>query len=399
MVLVAFLLLMLALAACGKDQPPEAEAPPPTESSALATATPQAAVPVATARPVSPVVRASTPTSVPPPPTSAPAKPVNGGSPPAVQVSLGAADELPTVEVVKILQPSVVQIVTESLSMGAGSQPLPSQGVGTGIILDDAGHILTNNHVIAGAQSVIVTLSNRESFPAQFVGADPVTDLAVIRIVADGLTPAELGNSSELEVGEDVIAIGHALGLEGGATVSKGVVSALGRSLDTDQQNTIVDLIQTDASINPGNSGGPLVNTRAQVIGINTVIIPSGQGIGFAINIDDAKVVVRQLMDRGYVDRGFLGISPVNVTPGMARQFGLPVTRGVILARVIPGTAADAAGLQVEDIVVELGGQPIHNVGELSKFLIAHTPGETIEVVYFRGDTRITTELTLEARP
>ncbi|MCH8205689.1 MAG: trypsin-like peptidase domain-containing protein [Chloroflexi bacterium] len=393
------LAVTLALSACGGDKAVE------TGPTVVAgeTAAPQAIAPVSTAGIATPLARAPTPvptpTSPPPAPTSTPEKPLNGSRPTGADVSLGPDDELSTVDVVKLLQPSVVQIVTETLAMGFGNQPLPSQGVGTGIILDDAGHILTNNHVIAGAQRVTVTLSNRDSFPAQLVGADPVTDLAVIRIAANGLTPARLGNAFELQVGEDVIAIGHALGLDGGPTVSKGVVSALGRALDTSQQNTIVDLIQTDAAINPGNSGGPLVNARAQVIGINTAIIPAGQGIGFAINIDDAKVVVAQLMERGYVERGFLGITPVNVTPGMAQQFGLAVTRGVILARVIPGTAADVAGLQAEDIIVELAGQPINNVGELSKFLIAHTPGETIEIVFFRGETRLTAEATLRDRP
>jgi S1-C subfamily serine protease len=394
------LAVTLAISACGGDKVVE------TGPTVVAdeTAAPQTVAPVSTARPTTPLAPAPTPaptpTSPPPPaPTSTPEKPLNGSGPTGADVSLGSDDELSTVDVVKLLQPSVVQVVTETLTMGFGNQPLPSQGVGTGIILDDAGNILTNHHVIAGAQKVTVTLSNRESFPALLVGADPVTDLAVIRIAANGLTPAKLGVASELQVGEDVIAIGHALGLDGGPTVSKGVVSALGRSLDTDAQNTIVDLIQTDAAINPGNSGGPLVNTRAQVIGINTAIIPAGQGIGFAINIDDAKVVAAQLLERGYVERGFLGITPVNVTPGMAAQFGLPVTRGVILARVIAGTAADAAGLQAEDIIVGLAGQPIENVGELSKFLIAHPPGETIEIVYFRGDARLTAEATLRDRP
>ena len=399
-VVSALAAVTLVLVACGDDKAAETE---PTVGPA-ATATSQTVVPVSTARPANQPpqtpTRAPASTSVPPPaPTPTPAKPQNGSASQGTQVSLAPDDDLPTVEVVILLRPSVVQIVTETLAMVFGNQAVPNQGVGTGIILDDSGNILTNDHVIAGAQTVTVTLDNRDSFPAQLVGADPVTDLAVIRILASGLIPAKLGNASALQVGEDVIAIGHALGLDGGPTVSKGVVSALGRSLDTDAQNTIVDLIQTDASINPGNSGGPLVNTRAEVIGINTAIIPSGQGIGFAINIDDAKIVARQLLERGYVERGFLGITPVNVTAGKAQQFSLPVDRGIVLARVIPGTAADAAGLRAEDIIVELAGEPIGNVGELSKFLIAHPPGETVEIVYFRGDTGLTTQATLGDRP
>lgn len=318
----------------------------------------------------------------------------------AAVVSLNpAAEELTTVDVVKILKPSIVQIVSELAAMGFGNSALPPTGVGTGVILDQQGHILTNNHVVKDAKRLTVTLNSGESFPAQIVGRDEVTDLAVIRIQADGLQPAKLGVSADVEVGEDVIAIGHALGLAGGPTVSKGVVSALGRSISTEQNNTIVDLIQTDASINPGNSGGALVNNAAEVIGINTAIIKGGQGIGFAINIDDAKVVARQLMDHGFVRRGFLGILPVNLTPSLANQLGLDITEGVILARVIPGTAAAEANLRAEDVIVKLGSESIRNTGELSKFLIAHQPGETVEIVIIRGGREVVGKLTLRERP
>jgi S1-C subfamily serine protease len=318
----------------------------------------------------------------------------------AVMVSLNPeAEELTTVDVVKLLKPSIVQIVSEIAAMRFSNSPLPPTGVGTGVILDQQGHILTNNHVIEDAQSLTVTLDSGESFPAQIIGRDEVTDLAVIRIQADGLRPAKLGVATEVEVGEDVIAIGHALGLSGGPTVSKGVVSALGRSINTDQNVTIIDLIQTDASINPGNSGGALVNNAAEVIGINTAIIQGGQGIGFAINIDDAKVVALQLMDQGFVRRGFLGITPVNLTPAIGAQLGLDITEGVILARVIEGTAAAEAGLQVEDIIVMLGSQAIRNTGELSKFLISHQPGETVDILIIRDGREVSGKLTLRERP
>ena len=321
-------------------------------------------------------------------------------TPASVHVTLDATKEvLTTVEVVKILTPSIVQIVTESLSMGRFNQPIPSRGVGTGVIIDTEGHIMTNNHVITGAQRIIATLANGESYSVEVIGGDFQTDLAVVRINASNLRPAKLGVSSELEVGEDVIAIGHALGLAGGPTVSKGVVSALGRTIDTDSQNTIVELIQTDADINPGNSGGALVNNAAEVVGINTAIIQSARGIGFAINIDDAKVVVQQLIDKGYVERGFMGISPVNLTPGIAERFGFAVKEGIIVTRVISGTAAARKGIQVEDIIVQLGDTPIRNTGELSKFLISHLPGETIDIVIYRGQERLESEITLGGRP
>jgi len=187
--------------------------------------------------------------------------------------------------------------------------------------------------------------------------------------------------------------------LPGGPTVSKGVVSALGRSIQVDAQTTIVDLIQTDAAINPGNSGGPLVTTRAEVIGMNTAGILGSQGISFAINIDDAQIVEAQLMERGYVDRGFLGISPANLSPGLANLLGVPVTEGILVVQVVPDSAAAKAGLQEEDVIVQLGDEPILNTGNLSKFLIAHPPGETVSILFFRASERRTTRVTLGERP
>ena len=316
------------------------------------------------------------------------------------QASLATIQEtFNTVQVVKLLTPSVVQIVTEFLAMDMLNQPVPGRGVGTGVILDQQGHILTNNHVIDGAQSVTVTLSNGKSFQAQVVGGDATTDTAVIRIEAPGLQPAVLGLSSSLEVGQEVIAIGHALGLPGGPTVSKGVVSALDRSIQVDAQTTMVDLIQTDAAINPGNSGGPLLTARAEVIGINTAAIRGSQGISFAINIDDAKIVVAQLMERGYIDRGFLGISPANLPPALGNQLDVPVIEGLLVVQVVPDSPAAKAGLQEEDVIVELGDEPIRNTGELSKFLIAHPPGDTVTVVYFRGSEKRSAQVSLAERP
>ena len=316
------------------------------------------------------------------------------------QASLATIQEtFNTVQVVKLLTPSVVQIVTEFLAMDMLNQPVPGRGVGTGVILDQQGHILTNNHVIDGAQSVTVTLSNGKSFQAQVVGGDATTETAVIRIEAPGLQPAVLGLSSSLEVGQEVIAIGHALGLPGGPTVSKGVVSALDRSIQVDAQTTMVDLIQTDAAINPGNSGGPLLTARAEVIGINTAAIRGSQGISFAINIDDAKIVVAQLMERGYIDRGFLGISPANLPPALGNQLDVPVIEGLLVVQVVPDSPAAKAGLREEDVIVELGDEPIRNTGELSKFLIAHPPGDTVTVVYFRGSEKRSAQVTLAERP
>lgn len=379
-VIAISLILMLALSACGQD-----------------TSEPDRAPTV----PQSVTTKAPGPTEAPTPTEAAAlANGADGAFPRANQVSQVSNQEvLYAVKVVKVLTPSVVQILTEFLSMGDFNQSGPGPGVGTGVILDEQGHILTNNHVIAGAQRITVTLSNGDSFPAEVVGGDAETDTAVIRIEADGLQPAKLGRSSELQVGEDVIAIGHALGLSGGPTVSKGVVSALDRSIASGLRITMLGLIQTDAAINPGNSGGPLMNARAEVIGINTAVIEGSQGIGFAINIDDAKFVVAQLMGRGYVERASLGISPFNLNPGLANLLGVPVTEGIAVAQVFPSGAADMAGLQAEDVIVQLGDEPIRNTGELSKFLIAHPAGETVTVVFFRGTEERTAQLTLGEPP
>ena len=245
----------------------------------------------------------------------------------------------------------------------------------------------------------MVTLNNGESFAARIVGTDANTDTAVIRIDAAGLRPATLRRSGALQRGEEVIAIGHALGLPGGPTVNKGVVSALGWSINVDARTTMVDLIQTDASINPGNSGGPLANKKGEVIGINTAVIQGSQRIGFAINNDDVKFVVAQLLENGYVNRGFLGISPVNLSPGLANRLGVPVARGVAVAGVVPDSAAADDGLQPNDVIVGLGDEEIGNTGELSKFLLAHPPGEMVNVVFYRGNEERNVLLTLDERP
>ena len=399
------------LLACGGDDGVDAVAPAATQQPPALTPTARVAAesPEAVAVEGSRTFVASTPATVAgateaPEATSAPeldiAPGINGSTPSAHEVSLAQApDQLTTVQVVKLLTPSVVHVGTEFLRMGMFNEPVPEQGVGTGIIIDETGLILTNNHVIAGAQRITVTLNTGKGFMARVVGRDPSSDLAVLQIDAPGLSPAALGDSSALEVGEDVIAIGHALGLRGGPTVSKGVVSALGRAIDVDVQNTIVGLIQTDASINPGNSGGPLVNNAAEVIGMNTAIIESGRGIGFAININDAKLVAEQLRTQGFVERAFLGITPFNLTPALANRFGIPVSEGILIQRAIPGTGAGEIGLLKGDVIVQLGDTPIRNAGELSRFLLNHSAGETLTIVYYRGTSKVTTEIVLGMRP
>jgi serine protease Do len=302
-------------------------------------------------------------------------------------------------EIVQRLKPSVVHIQTEAVRLDSFNRPIPSAGVGTGEILDTNGHVLTNNHVVEGAQRVIVTLSDGRPFEARIIGGDASLDLAVLKIEADGLTPIPIGESSALEVGERVIAIGHALNLTGGPTVTGGLVSALDRSIDIDQNTTIQHLIQTDAAINPGNSGGPLVNGAGLLVGINTARLPEAQGVGFAIAIDPVKPLIQELIQNGVIGRGFLGVSIVTVTPSLAANFDLSVDSGVAVTAVTPGQPAEAAGIRAGDIIVAINGRPINNVAELDRALIDNRAGTTVQVEVVRGSERLTFDVTLAQRP
>ena len=332
------------------------------------------------------------------------------GASPAPTASPGTAGpsdgELSTAQLVEALRPSVVHILTESATLGFFGQVVPQQGVGTGFIIDEQGYIVTNNHVVTDssggpAQKVTVTVSDGREFQAKIVGRDPPTDLAVLKVDAGGLKPLRLGRSAELKVGEDVVAIGNALNLPGGPTVTKGVVSALGRLID-EGDITIPDAIQTDAAINPGNSGGPLVNMKGEVVGITTAIITQSQsgvlaqGIGLAIAIDTAKPIVDELVAKGEVDRGFLGVRGlVVITPSLKEQFGLAVDHGIGIRQVVPEGPAARAGLEAGDIIVSLAGREIATTGDLFKVLTVHRAGETVEVEYYHNAQKKKAEVTL----
>ena len=237
-------------------------------------------------------------------------------------------------------------------------------GLGSGVIVDKRGYVLTNFHVIRGADSVTVKLSSKQEMQGRIVGTDAKTDLAVIRFQPEGeLRVATLGDSDTLKVGEWAIAIGNPFGLD--QTVTVGVVSATGRA--EVGIATYENFIQTDASINPGNSGGPLVNLRGEVIGINTAIVATGQGIGFAIPANMVKRVASQLIDRGKVTRGWIGVSLQPLTSELAQSLGLDNTRGAIVARVHPGSPAEAAGLQPNDVIVKFGPTPVDDYTHLQR--------------------------------
>jgi S1-C subfamily serine protease len=312
----------------------------------------------------------------------------------------GSAQTVPSVpEVVNKVRPSVVQIITRQVSYDIFLRPVPSEGVGSGVIFDPRGHILTNSHVVEEAKQVQVFLPDGRKFPGKVMGKDPLTDLAVVMIQGKDLPSSPLGDSSKLQIGEALIAIGNALGLEGGPTVTVGVVSALNRSIEDPSGIALGDLIQTDAAINPGNSGGPLINLKGEVIGINTAVIPSAQGIGFAIAINSARPIAKELLEKGKVVRPWLGIAPVTITRGLAAAYDLPVEEGVVVAKVEKGTPAAKAGLKAGDIITVFGGDKVRNVAELRSAIAKKKIGDRVNVEINRDKRRSTVSLILGKMP
>jgi serine protease Do len=259
-------------------------------------------------------------------------------------------------------------------------------GLGSGVIIDKRGYVLTNFHVVKGADAVTLKLRNKDEVRGRVVGADPKTDLAVIRFDAGpDVAVAALGNSDSLRVGEWAIAIGNPFGLD--QTVTVGVISATGRA-DVGIA-TYENFIQTDASINPGNSGGPLVNLRGEVIGINTAIVAAGQGIGFAIPANMVKRVVNQLIDRGKVTRGWIGVSVQPLTSELAQSLGVKDTHGAVIARVHPGSPAAEAGLAPNDVIVSFEGAPVEDYHHLQRLSADAEVGRTVTVdIVRRGDKK-----------
>jgi serine protease Do len=270
------------------------------------------------------------------------------------------------VNAVQNVSKAVVNIARVRLIQDQLYRVFPTEGVGSGVIIDERCHVLTNNHVVEGAQRLKITLTDGRVFNGIVKGTDEATDLAVVKLDSTETLPfATLGNSDNLKIGQIVIAIGNPFGLTGGPTVTAGIISSLNRKIQFDKG--VLELIQTDAAINPGNSGGPLVDTNGQVIAINTAKMPYAHGIGFAVPINIAKSVVNDLIQNGRViNRPWIGISYVKITRQLAQYYRLPSTEGVLIANVEPRSPADYAGLRKGDIIEAVDGRRIDDTVEIS---------------------------------
>jgi serine protease Do len=302
---------------------------------------------------------------------------------PAQRVSNGSVDpasnavteaEATVIRVARAMTPTVVSVVQE-------------EGSGSGVIVDQSGVVLTNAHVVGNSRRVQVGLADGRTVQGQVLGRDPTIDVAVVRVNAQNLPIAPIGDSDKLEVGQSAIAIGNPLGLE--RTVTAGVVSAVNRN---PRGISLDGLIQTDAAISPGNSGGPLVDSHGRVIGINTAVLsgPGASGLGFAIPINLANDVVRQVLTTGRITRAYLGVTFADIDSELAQQFGLPVKQGIILTSVEPGSPAARAGLRPQDIIVKGNDTAVTSGGDLRKLLRSLTPGTTVRLDVIRPNGRST---------
>jgi len=314
-----------------------------------------------------------------------------------------AEDENPLlpdfVSVVAKVKPSVVAINTEVVTYDIFNRPLTQEGAGSGWIIDEDGYIVTNNHVIEGAESITVTLADGRTFPAAIVGTDALADLAVLKVNARNLVKANRGDSSKVRVGEWVLAVGNPLGL--GISAKQGIVSRVAVSIPVSSGQMLYDLIETSAAINPGNSGGPLVNMRGEVIGITSIkiVVVGVEGMGYAISSKTAMPIIEELIQKGYVVRPYLGISYRGLNPTLVRRYDLAVANGIFVAEVVPGYPADEAGLKSKDVIVSFNGKEITNAEDLRQAIISCQIGQRVEIIYMRGNAEKTTYATLTESP
>ncbi len=355
------------------------------------------------------VACSSDPTATPDPATAIPSSQSTVGSEDGASTML----QLPNIaDIVERVRPAVVSIVTRIVSQDRFGRQSVGFGSGTGVIFDESGLVLTNNHVIEGGVEITVTQDDGTQVIAEVIGADRLSDLAVLRLPGDGYPSLPLRENGNLRAGDWVIAIGNALALPGGPTGTVGVVSALGRSIEATPGITLYDLIQTDTSINPGNSGGPLIDLNGDLVGINTAVLRgssqgggiSVEGIGFAIDVETARQVAEQLVELGRVRWAWMGVFLADLVPEVAAQVGLPIREGVIIQNTVVGGPSDRAGMIPGDVLVNIGGHDIATISDLTRLLKQEfSAGQELEVEVFRvidgeGDREMLT-LTLGERP
>ncbi|MGH9048488.1 MAG: S1C family serine protease [Acidimicrobiia bacterium] len=295
--------------------------------------------------------------------------------------------------IIAAVEPAVVAVTTRIDTAGGGGR-----AAGTGFVIGADGVIVTNNHVVADANSIEVAFSDGATLPAEIVGRDAAADLAVVKVDATDLPVVELGDSETVQVGDDVVAIGNALALEGGLSVTRGIISGPPREVVAEEIGITLDaVLQTDAAINQGNSGGPLVDARGRVIGINTAIAGQAENVGFAIPISHALPIIEDL--RAGRLPAFLGVRTETLTPAVADELGVDADAGAVVLNVTEGSPAENAGIEDGDVIVEIAGDAIDETGDVPEAIRRHRPGDEIEVVLVRGDERTTVRATLVQRP
>lgn len=300
------------------------------------------------------------------------------------------------IDVAERVSPAVVRISTTQVVSDLFFS-YETSGLGSGYLISSDGEIVTNNHVVSDAKKITVTLSDGSEYDATIIGTDPSSDIALIKIDGKDLPYLSFGDSSTLKVGQSVIAIGNPYGLD--HTVTTGVISALERSLTFDDGTTLVGVIQTDAAINPGNSGGPLLTLTGDVIGMNTAIQQSAQGIGFAISSSTIIKVISDIKLFGKVVWPFLGISGVSITDDIAKRNNLPTNKGVLVVSVYPGTSASNAGLKTYDIITKFDGNDVTSVQEITKYLRQHNVGDKVKIEIYRDNKKMELEIILMEKP
>ncbi|MFC1941322.1 S1C family serine protease [Chloroflexota bacterium] len=307
---------------------------------------------------------------------------------------------LPSIaDVVAKVKPSVVAINTQVVTLDFFNRPSTQEGAGSGWIIDAEGYIVTNNHVVEGANSITITLDDDRTVLAEIVGADPLTDLAVLKIDAVNLLAAAVGDSRKLRVGDWVVAIGNALGR--GISATTGIVSSLNVSLDVSAGQTLYGLIQTDAPINPGNSGGPLVNMAGEVIGITSAKLAAVEveGVGYAISTQEAAPIMEQLITIRYIVRPWLGVGLYTVDQFVIQRYNLAVDKGVLVVNVAPGSPADNAELKPGDVITKLEDQKTSTSNELIRAIHSYKIGQEVKITFWRGETENTASATLTESP